>query len=136
MDSSNVTITGWLSRDEVTDELAKSDVYLSTALWEGLPFAVLEAMNLKKPLILSHCTGNVDLVSNDYNGFVFHSKNEAIQRILFFKENLDKIDSFGRNSHKIVSVDFNVIFMAENYEKAYTSLVPSAAAKGSLSEKA
>jgi glycosyltransferase involved in cell wall biosynthesis len=135
LDSSNVTITGWLSRNEVTDALAKSDIYLSTALWEGLPFAVLEAMNLKKPLILSHCVGNVDLVSNDYNGFGFHSKNEAIREILFFKNNLDKIESFGRNSYKRVSADFNVVFMAENYEKAYASLFSNGAAEGNPLEK-
>ena len=28
---------------------------MSTALWEGLPFAVLEAMNMSKPLLLSSC---------------------------------------------------------------------------------
>lgn len=77
----NVQVTGWVNGNQVRDYLKKIDVYLSTALWEGLPLSVLEAMALGKPLLLHRCVGNVDLVEEGTNGYSFTDCEGAIEKI-------------------------------------------------------
>ncbi len=48
-----IRFTGLISREEVYRELLGADVFVSGSLWEGLPIAVLEAMALRKPVLLS-----------------------------------------------------------------------------------
>lgn len=120
--SKNIEITGWVNRAEVTDKLAKANLYISTASWEGLPFAVLEAMNLYKPLLLSNCVGNIDLVINNYNGFVFDNYQEAIDGINLLNNKKETLAEFGKNSHKLVEQSFNVELMSQQYEIEYKKL--------------
>ncbi len=39
-----VEVSGWLDRAEFTTRLGRADVYLHTALWEGFPLTILEAV--------------------------------------------------------------------------------------------
>ena len=117
--SKNIKITGWLDKSTVTDILAQVDLYISTALWEGLSLAVLEAMNLHKPLLLSNCVGNIDLVIQNYNGFIYNNISEAIDRINFIYSKRKALEEYGNNSYKLAEKDFNVIKMVQQYENEY-----------------
>ncbi len=121
--SKNIKITGWIDKSLVTDTLAKADLYISTASWEGLPFAVLEAMNLYLPLLLSNSVGNNDLVIKDYNGFIYKNSKEAIERIIFINTKREVIEKYGKNSHELVVKDFNVELMAQQYENEYKKII-------------
>ena len=77
-----VTVTGWKTKDEVMNILSGSSVYLSTALWEGLPVSVIEAMLVGIPVVASSCCGNVDVVSNDKTGWLFDDKQVAVERLV------------------------------------------------------
>ncbi|MGE2713319.1 glycosyltransferase [Mycolicibacterium litorale] len=46
-----IEVTGWLSRAQALAELARGDVYLHTALWEGLPISILEANAAGLPVV-------------------------------------------------------------------------------------
>jgi glycosyltransferase involved in cell wall biosynthesis len=116
--SSNITITGWMQRAEVIETMKSAHVYLSTAGWEGLPFAVLEAMNLSKPMVLNHCVGNVDLV-DDRNGFLFRDSMEAIDKIAYIQRHPEEILEMGKYSHELAAKSFDVVKMAIEYEAAY-----------------
>lgn len=48
-----VRFTGLVPRERVYEELLAADLFVSPALWEGLPIAVLEAMALSRPVLLS-----------------------------------------------------------------------------------
>jgi glycosyltransferase involved in cell wall biosynthesis len=117
--SKNITITGWLNKSKVNDALSNCDLYISTALWEGLPFAVLEAMNLRKPLLLSNSVGNTDLVVNNYNGFLYNTAEEAIESINFINSKGEILKEYGINSYKLLVDSFNVELMAQQYESEY-----------------
>lgn len=67
--------------------LAAADVYLSTSRWEGLPLAVLEAMSLGIPSVLSDVTGHSDLVRYHGIGLLYpegevDSAASALSKIL------------------------------------------------------
>ena len=117
--SKNIFITGWLNRKEVLNRLADIDIYLSTSLWEGLPLSVLQAMALKKPLILSNCVGNRDLVENNINGFLCENLNCFEVNIKKLIQNKGLRKNFGENSYKIFSGNFSLERMIEKYKSLY-----------------
>lgn len=47
------------------------DVYLSTALYEGLPYSMIEAMRAGVPIIATDTVGNNELVVEKVNGYTF-----------------------------------------------------------------
>jgi glycosyltransferase involved in cell wall biosynthesis len=112
------TITGWLSQEKVLDILYSSDIYISTAQWEGLPLAVLEAMSCSLPLLLRNCVGNIDLVGQGVNGYLFNHLNEALS-FLELLSNPSTIESFGKKSFEKLSKDFSAEGMRQEYLKVY-----------------
>lgn len=56
-------------RDAVTIMHA-FDVYVSAALWEGLPITLLEAMACRKPIVATDVGGNNDVVVDGATGFL------------------------------------------------------------------
>jgi glycosyltransferase involved in cell wall biosynthesis len=118
LSSSNIQVTGWLSPDKVAAIVAEGDVYLSTAKYEGLPFAVLEAMAMNMPMLLSNCTGNKDLI-NDLNGAVFTDEQEAVYRIMQFYNNASMLNVMGQHSGTYCRKYFNLRDTFRLYEKLY-----------------
>jgi len=94
----NIRVTGWLDKKSVDNIVFNADMYLSTAHFEGLPFAVLEALALKKPVLLTDCVGNKDLVIKGLNGDLFKNKNEAVNKILQFYNNSSMMGVMGEYS--------------------------------------
>jgi glycosyltransferase involved in cell wall biosynthesis len=120
--SPNIKITGWISHTEVEKYLRKANLYISTALWEGLSYAVLEAMSMRLPLLLSNCPGNSDLVINNINGFLFNNNHEAIYFIHQYLKQKELLQKHGNASLNMLQTSFNVERMANGYRKIYASL--------------
>lgn len=117
--SNNIRITGWVDRHEVNNILENSDVYLSTALWEGLPFSVLESMQYSLPLVLTNCVGNCDLVKEDYNGFLFSNYEDAIKYIEMYIYDEELRLNNGFNSYMLLNEEFNSKTMVVKYKALY-----------------
>jgi glycosyltransferase involved in cell wall biosynthesis len=124
LSSPNIIKTGWLSREDVNIELSKIDIYLSTSLWEGLPLSVLQAMCLGKPLLLSNCIGNRNLVKENYNGILFNDISEcliALQDMMDHPKNRRK--EMRSHSIEIVKKDFSIEQMIDKYKLLYKNCV-------------
>jgi len=118
--ASNIELTGWLTKEEVISYLKQADVYLSTSLWEGLPFAVLEAMMCSKPLVLHRCVGNEDLVKENINGFLFDTAEEAVEKLrVLLNAPSQVLHDMGKASRSLCEENFNAQKMAEIYRRAY-----------------
>ncbi|HEY0334204.1 MAG TPA: glycosyltransferase [Stenotrophomonas sp.] len=74
-----VEVTGWLAKPAVMQRLRDSDVYLSTALWEGMPVALIEAQLSGVPVVASRCAGNLDCVEDGKTGWLYDTVEEAVQ---------------------------------------------------------
>jgi len=114
----NISITGWLTPAETSEYVAGADIYLSTSYFEGLPFAVLEALALKKPVLLSDCIGNRDIVSG-LNGDLFNDGEEAILKILRYYNNRDMLSIMGEYSRQVCAEQFDVHTTFNSYRKLY-----------------
>ncbi|WP_374442535.1 glycosyltransferase [Epilithonimonas sp.] len=114
--SDNISVTGWIrTREELLHKLNEIDVYTQVSLWEGLPIAIIEAMAMRKPLIVTNIVGNRDCVDEGYNGYVFDSVDEAIVRINQFKDKA-LIEKMGNNS-------FDKAFREYHKEKNFSDLL-------------
>ena len=121
----NIRVTGWLPPGKANDTVAGADVYISTARYEGLPFAVLEALAMNMPVLLKDCVGNKDLI-NSLNGAVFSDENDAIYRLLQFSNNASMLKVMGQHSGAHCKTNFNLADTFRRYEKLYqqASLMP------------
>ena len=117
--SKNIQITGWLDKDDVNELVLNADMYLSTATFEGLPFSVLEALSLKKPVLLSECVGNKDLVMKGLNGGVFKNEHEAINKVLRFYNNSSMLSVMGEYSGNHCKTSFDLFDTYKSYKKLY-----------------
>lgn len=117
--SANIRVTGWIPENDVKKELAKASLYLSTADYEGLSFAVLDAMALGKPLILSNCTGNKDIIRYGVNGDLYDSIAQACTQILYYINNPFMLEAMGAYSKNLCATDFNAATSAGSYRIAY-----------------
>lgn len=73
----SVSFTGFI--DNPLAFLKEQDFYLSTSLGEGLPYTVLEAMNVGATPILSKVSGHIDILPDDYL-FDLNDDNDFIQK--------------------------------------------------------
>lgn len=105
--SENVKVTGWIrTREELLQKINSLDLYIQVSLWEGLPIAILEAMAMRKPLLVSNVIGNKDTVEDGYNGFVYNTIDEAIEKINYFLEHKNTIE-MGNHSYKKAFEEYN-----------------------------
>ncbi|GHI07612.1 hypothetical protein AQI88_25190 [Streptomyces cellostaticus] len=51
LERAGVTVTGWLEHHTLQRLLAQADVYAHSALWEGAPMTLLEAVGLRRPVV-------------------------------------------------------------------------------------
>jgi glycosyltransferase involved in cell wall biosynthesis len=68
---------GQLSRREVRDLLAGSDVFLSSALSEGSSVATMDAMAMGLPVVVTDVGGQSEIVADGLHGFVVPSRDPA-----------------------------------------------------------
>jgi glycosyltransferase involved in cell wall biosynthesis len=122
--SSLVRCTGWLKHSSVIKNMRKSHVFLSTSLWEGLPLSALEAMSVGLPLLLSNCSGHVDLVSRQLpNGKIWNSNSEVQKHIEDILENPAILKTWSNNSLFLQKKYFNISYCAKNYDSFYKQLL-------------
>ncbi len=69
----NIRFLGFTHR--ATDLIQNADVVLSTSLWEGLPYALIESCALGVPIVASAVVGNNEVVIPNRNGFLFPVEN-------------------------------------------------------------
>jgi glycosyltransferase involved in cell wall biosynthesis len=119
--ASNIVITGWLPSRETRALIASAHMYLSTSNFEGMSYSVLEALELKKPVLLSDCIGNKDIVHKGLNGDLFRNEEEAIVKILQYYNNRDMLDVMGEYSRQHCVQEFDVHSTFTSYRDLYRS---------------
>src|SRR6266540_2963053 len=66
--------------------LHQIDVFVLPSVFEGLPYALLEAMYEGVPCVVSKCDGNNDVINNNDNGFSCIT-NKSIFKSYYFLKN-------------------------------------------------
>jgi colanic acid/amylovoran biosynthesis glycosyltransferase len=67
---SKVLVTGWISNDQVREELLTSRALVLPSFAEGLPVVIMESMALRRPVISTFVAGIPELVKAGENGWL------------------------------------------------------------------
>lgn len=65
-----ISITGWISSDQVREQILAARALILPSFAEGLPVVIMEAMALKRPVLTTYIAGIPELVENRVNGFL------------------------------------------------------------------
>jgi glycosyltransferase involved in cell wall biosynthesis len=68
-----IRITGWLSSEQVRDEILAARALVLPSLAEGLPVVLMEAMALRRPVLTTYVAGIPELVRPGENGWLVPS---------------------------------------------------------------
>jgi len=113
----------WISQKEIFTIIDKSELYISTSRYEGLPYSVIESLALGKACVVSDCDGNRDLVTNRENGFVIEQYNlqdEMPEAILKILTNKSIKDGFESKSLERFNRNHNILLKIKDLETIYT----------------
>ncbi len=118
--SFNIHVVGWGPREEALEYVAKSDIYIMTSLWEGMPISLLEAMYLHKPCVVSNVVGNHDVIQNDKNGYVCDTVDDFVEKIQYLIDNPDERTRLGEQGHQDIENYYTSTIMEQKFSEAYT----------------
>ncbi|TXE19083.1 glycosyltransferase family 1 protein [Psychroserpens burtonensis] len=122
---SNITLLEWTTREDIFNIIKKSQLYLTTARYEGLPYAVIESLALSKPIVATDADGNRDLVIDNFNGRLIFNEDvkELSQSVVGIINSEEQKQMFSINSLKMFNENFNIINNIGNLENIYRNNV-------------
>lgn len=110
---------GWKS--EVRPFLAAADLFLHTAEYEGLPFALIEAMSMGVPSAISPKVA-AELPFLHAGNAIFYDTPGVLEDIISRREDLSRVGEAGRI---MVTEQFSDTAMAAAYERLYAAEIAS-----------
>lgn len=108
-----IRCAGWKS--EVRPYLAAADLFLHTAEYEGLPFALIEAMSMGLPSAVSS-TVAAELPFLNPGNAIFYDRDDRLEHYIAHPQELGEIGKAGR---VMVTQQFSDTAMAAGYERLY-----------------
>ncbi|MCM3363553.1 glycosyltransferase family 4 protein [Niallia sp. MER TA 168] len=116
-----ILLPGFL--DNPLNVVKKADIFLLTSLYEGLPYALIEALAYKVPLVVTNVTGNNELVIEEYNGYLFKlgdledGKNK-MKRLI---NHLNNSTNMSDNAYAYFLENFTFDKMIKKYDELYST---------------
>ncbi len=107
-------ITEWVEFRGVTLEpelyFSSSDVFILPSLFEGLVTVVIEAFRSSLPVIASQVDGNIELITPDKTGMLFHVGNaqDLSDKIELLYRNQALRETLGKNGHEKYRHNFSI----------------------------
>jgi len=121
----HITFTGW--RNDVSDIMSAMNLVLqiSTTFPEGMPLAPIEAMALRKPVVVSNIAGYTDIVDDGKLGFVVPAGDvrglvDAVLRIANDKVLAERLGASGQQK---VLEQFDAKIRARRVQEIYDELL-------------
>ena len=118
-----IIFTGY--RVDAVSILSIFDIFVLPSLWEGMPYTILEAMALKKPVVATNVFGNSEIVLNGKTGNLVSPRDSfAISKaVIALLKNKDKAKKMGENGFHRIKTDFSGKKMTEKIEHIYLELL-------------
>lgn len=119
-----ISLLPWLSHADCQEYVRQSLFYVTTALYEGLPLAVIEAMANGKAIIASDVVGNKDCVHDGENGYLLPLDAEAFaEKIATLTVDSSLRTSMQSLSREIFEGEFLIDKMISRLQNEYAILL-------------
>jgi glycosyltransferase involved in cell wall biosynthesis len=109
------------NRSDVPELLRQFSVFVSASRWEGLPYALLEALAARRPVVTTRVLGSEELIENEVTGLSVppgdpEVMSHAILRLLDDRALAHQLAEAGR---QLVEREYNQQRMAEQIMQLY-----------------
>lgn len=107
-------------RNDVKEILHAVDAFAFPSLQEGLPVSLMEAMAVGLPIVCSNIRGNVDLIENNINGYLYRKDD-----IEGFAEGINKLvnNSSDMSRNNLMKIrKFDIAFVGDSMKKIYINI--------------
>ena len=119
----SVSLMGF--RRDVADVLRVSDIYVQCSETEGLSRSILEALSVGLPVVASNVGGNIELVRDGINGFLFSTGDveSLVEKVSLLLGDSLKRRIFGEKSQELFKNYFTLEKMVDGYLGLYEKLL-------------
>jgi glycosyltransferase involved in cell wall biosynthesis len=112
-------------REDVSEILSISDIYVNSSYIEGLPLTILEAMRSRLPVVATNSGGTPQVISEGKTGILVNSGNSeelknAIEMLISDAKRRQKL---GNEAYKDLCERFSIERMGESYSKVYDEVL-------------
>lgn len=121
--SNNIVFTGF--RKDIAILMSTFDLFVTPSLLEGLPYVVIEAMAMKKPVIATSVGGIVNIIKHDKTGILIPPKNSdaILEAMLLLIKDKNKMSKLGEAGYKRIKDYFQLKNIVNSTYCTYRSLL-------------
>ncbi|QWH40016.1 glycosyltransferase family 4 protein [Bacillus mycoides] len=103
------------------EEMGIFDIFISTSLYEGLPYSLIEAMSCGLPVIATNIEGHDEIVLHDINGCLYELNNTklASQVIEGLLKDKSKLEEMSIESYNMYKEKFDLNTMVQSIMQTY-----------------
>ena len=99
-----VLVTGWANSQEIVQRLLAANAMILPSFAEGLPVVIMEALALKRPVIVTAIAGTPELVNNECGWLIPSGSVDALSEAMIaaLKSSSQKMSAMGLTGRKRV----------------------------------
>ena len=117
--SPNIITMPFVDHNTAIREIAAANVYMNTSVFEGLSIALLEAMALDKPCVVSGAEGNLEVIEDGICGCICHEYKDYVAAIRSIMNDSVLAVTLGKAAQKKVTEQYNIDRVINDLEDIY-----------------
>lgn len=112
-------------RQDVPDLLHAIDIFCLPSLWEGLSISLLEAMAMKKALVVTPTDGTRELITHERNGLIapFSSPEKLALCYIQYARHPELMDKYAFVNRQIIEQRFDCRRVSEKVTELYKTYI-------------
>lgn len=114
--------TGWVDNKIALNCVASMDIFVHPTRWDGLSYALLEAMSLHKPVVASDIPPNRAVVQHGVNGFVAKNASEMEHYIRTLINDPELRRRMGAAGRRYIEQNHSIDVARQEYDAIYQNL--------------
>ena len=111
-------------RQDIVKILSRFDVFVLPSLWEGLPYSLLEASALAKPVVATDIPGVREIIKHGETGLLVpvRDSERLAQAVVQLLRERERASRFGQNLKNATRNEFNLSQMLQKTQGLYLKL--------------
>lgn len=114
--------TGWIDREQALHYMAMLDIYVQTSRWEGLSYAMLEAMAMGKPVVATDIPPNRAIIQHGITGLLGKDADTLTAHVRTLLNDADMRQRMGAAARDYVHTHHNAASTYAAYRQLYHRL--------------